>query len=276
MVRSLKVKNIRALERGLTILEAILRRGSLSLAELHESTGLSRATILRALRTLEENGWIASGARNQRYQAGPKVARLGTKPDQPRIEEIAGPVLDELSESVGAPADLAIRDGLRMTIVKSSRPRARFSINRHPEGRRPCMLKSALGRAYIAFCPDRERHALLAQLRLSQDRDDRPAQAERWVERLIEDVRQAGYGVREPGYYAEVDDVGVEVSAIAVPILRGGDVLACVNLMWVAGSEPVSSFAAHALPPLRAAATRLAGLLQAPASPPRAKEMRPQ
>ena len=270
MVGSLKVKNIRALERGLLILETILQRGSASLAEMHERTSLSRATILRALRTLEENGWITSGAQSHRYQAGPKVARLSAAQKQPGIDEIAGPVLDDLSDRLGAPADLAVREGSHMLIVKSSRKRARFTINRHAEGRRPCMLKSALGRAYFGFCPEAERRKLLGELRLSEDPDDRPSRVDRWVDRLVSEVRRSGYGVREPGYYADIDDEGVEVSAIAVPILNGPQVIACISLMWVAGSEPVASFASRSLPVLRESTELLLARLQSPsAQPPR-------
>lgn len=52
-------KQIRALARGLAIVNAIDRAsGPISLGELHHVTGIDRATILRILATLEQEGWV--------------------------------------------------------------------------------------------------------------------------------------------------------------------------------------------------------------------------
>ena len=51
------VKSIRALERGLDVLQA-LQTGPAGLKTLHEITGLPKATLLRILRTLTERNLI--------------------------------------------------------------------------------------------------------------------------------------------------------------------------------------------------------------------------
>ena len=50
-------KSIRALDRGLVVLELLDRQGATSLAGLSRATGLSKATLLRVLQTLVERGW---------------------------------------------------------------------------------------------------------------------------------------------------------------------------------------------------------------------------
>lgn len=260
MVRDVKVKSVRSLERGLLVMETIQQSGNCSLGELHAHTQLSRATILRSLRTLEEHGWVTRDE-DRGYRPGPKMAYKKRPNLRVRITEASAPVLDELGKQIPWPADIAVLQGTHMVIMRSSRPSAPFLIKRNVEGRKPCLLRSALGRAYIAFCPSAEREALLAALRQSTDPDDRLASAPRWVDRMIAECLDQGYAVREPGYYAGFDDEGPEVCAIATPIMRGDNVIACMNLMWVAGTQTAPEFARENLQSLKAAAARLAAMV---------------
>jgi IclR family mhp operon transcriptional activator len=257
MGRELKVKSVRALERGLLVLETIQKLGTCRLAELHNQTNLSRATLLRSLRTLEEQNWV-SWSEDLGYRVGSKLAPLGAKDRGRQIAELSGPMLERLGKDVAWPTDVAVRRGTSMIIVRSSRRQAPFPIKRDAEGRRLCLMHSALGRAYISFCPALERQTLLQALRASPNPDDRPALAVRWVERMITESRDKGYGVREAGYYAGFDDEGAELSAIAVPVLHGELVIACINLMWIAGTQTVADFARQHLPLLKVAAASLA------------------
>ena len=78
------------------------------------------------------------------------------------------------------------------------------------------------------------------------------------VQRILQDTRARGYGVREPGYWAGADDYGGDVSSIAVPVMVGQQVAACISLLWVAGTSSVDDFARAHLAALREAADRLA------------------
>src|SRR3970040_1197041 len=53
------VKRVEALARGLMVLKAIYARPGASLHELHGSTGVAKATLLRSLRTLQDGGFIS-------------------------------------------------------------------------------------------------------------------------------------------------------------------------------------------------------------------------
>ena len=48
------VKSIRALERGLEVIENVREGGGVTLNDLYIRTGLPRATLLRVLKTLEQ------------------------------------------------------------------------------------------------------------------------------------------------------------------------------------------------------------------------------
>ena len=252
-----KVKSVRALERGLGVLEAIAERGTLTLSDLHTQTGLPRATLLGALKTLDERGWISVRRDGTAYGIGPKMAGAGQSRGG-ALPELAAPILDALCRKVIWPSDLAVCRDNSMFILQTSRRKSPFVINRKAVGRRPSLLKSATGRAYLAFCPDSERKRLLENLRRSTAPDDRRAAAASWVDRLLRQTRAQGYGVRDPGYWAGADDYGEEVNAIAVPVMIREQVIACINLLWVSGTSSVDAFAARYMPALTEAAAELA------------------
>jgi IclR family mhp operon transcriptional activator len=156
-----------------------------------------------------------------------------------------------------------------MVILESSRRNSPFVINRHAIGRRPSLLKSAMGRAFLAFCPNDERERLLERLSRSTHPDDKPAALKSWVDRVLQETRTKGYGVREPGYWAGADDKGGDVSSIAVPVVAGQKVLACISLIWVSGTNTVEDFAREHLGALRSAAAMLAEGVEAQRRRPR-------
>ncbi|WP_292622804.1 helix-turn-helix domain-containing protein [Novosphingobium sp. 17-62-19] len=53
-----RVKTVRALERGLDVLIEVQTRKAASLHELHQATGLPKATLLRMLVTLGQKGLV--------------------------------------------------------------------------------------------------------------------------------------------------------------------------------------------------------------------------
>jgi IclR family transcriptional regulator, mhp operon transcriptional activator len=254
-----KVKSVRALERGLQVLECIGEADSLSLNDLYLRTRLSRATLLRALKTLQQSGWIQTAHEGAGYRLGPKM--FGTTALRSRhrtLADLAVPVLSELGKKVIWPSDVGICRGASMVILESSRRNSPFIINRNAVGRRPSLLKSAMGRAYLAFCPQQERERLLERLRRSTHPDDKLVAVTPLVQRILQDTRARGYGVREPGYWAGTDDFGADVSSIAVAVMIGEQVAACISLLWVAGTSSVEDFARAHLGALREAAAMLA------------------
>ena len=253
------VKSIRALDRGLKIIELIAARSSASLHELHLATGLPKATLLRILKTLIDRKWVRLRADSPSYVAGPLLLPGARAPRQHNaLGAVAIPVLDTLSQKVVWPSDLGVRRGDTMWIIEHSRRNARFVINRNAVGRRPRFLQSALGRAYLAYCPPDERQDILQLLRQSSHPDDRRAQATRWVTAMLKQTREQGYGVREPGYWAGADDFGNDVSSIAVPLMHSERVIACLNLLWVSDAMPTEEFARRHLATLKEAADDLA------------------
>lgn len=68
-----RVKSIRALDRGLEVIERVRASGGVTLNELFIRTGLPRATLLRILKTLQEREWIQVGLEGSVYHHGPRM-----------------------------------------------------------------------------------------------------------------------------------------------------------------------------------------------------------
>ena len=253
------MKRIEALARGLKVLSAVQAQPGTSLHALHKSTGFAKATLLRSLRTLEDAGFVSRRLADGAYLPGRLAS---TRPHVSRrwlpLVEAAGPSLEALGRGIPWPTDLGVRDGSTMLVLESNRRLSSIRVNRQALGARPHMLWSAMGRAYLAFCADDEREEILAALRASTAAEDRLARNRRRVEKLLAETRTKGYGVRGIGY--GVLDIGRarQVSAIAVPVLHAGSVIASVNCVWLIDVLEERQVVERYLAPLRAAAAEIA------------------
>ena len=167
------------------------------------------------------------------------------------------PIMVELADQVGWPSDLAVRDGAKMKIIESTRLRSRLSVNKHVVGFCPHFLWSALGRAYLAYCPDDECLNILENLKNSNDSFDQISQFDTWISRLLGEIRDRGYATREEGYWGHNVDFAWNVDAISVPVLAAGYVHCCINLVWIAGSVKHNEIEKTLFPTLSAAAEKM-------------------
>lgn len=249
-------KRVEALARGLVVLKALYARPGASLHELHGRTGVAKATLLRSLRTLQDGGFVSRRIADGGYlpvSIGPGDARAPLL-----LAEAAAPALETLSRAIPWPADLGVREGVSMLVLESNRRLSSIRVNRQALGARPHMLWSAMGRAYLAFCPAAEHDEILAALRASGAPEDRAARNRRLIDKLLKDTRERGYGVRDARY--GVLDLGLprQVSAIAVPVHHGESVLACLNCVWLTDVTDEREIVARHLGSLRTAASGIA------------------
>jgi IclR family mhp operon transcriptional activator len=252
------VKRVEALARGLRVLNAVEASVGASLHELHRKTGLPKATLLRALRTLEDARFIARRLADGAYMPSRPAAARRLPTRWLTLIEAAGPSLETLGAAIPWPTDLGVRDGTSMLVLESNRRLSPIQVNRKALGVRPHMLWSAMGRAYLAYCPEAERDEILASLRASDAPEDRIARNKRRIEKLLAQTRTQGYGVRDARY--GVLDLGAprRVSAIAVPVRQGDAVIASVNCVWLADALSERQVVQRHMEALLAAATDIA------------------
>ncbi|HLY57686.1 MAG TPA: helix-turn-helix domain-containing protein [Stellaceae bacterium] len=255
------VSPVRALERGLDVLQAVETHPGAGLATLHAITGLPKATLLRLLKTLVRRNlvWqrLADGAYlpSRRATGGPSDVKS-------RLVEIASPVMEALCAQVNWPSVLAVRAGAEMEVIETNRPRSQA---RHyplgPVGARVDMLSSASGRAYFAFCGASEREEILGLLRALGAAGEGPAHDRAFIARLVAQTQAQGYGQREPVYGGGTPPDGRR--SIGVPVIVGGQVVAALNLTWMPRSTNLADVSSDHLEALKGAASAIARGLMA-------------
>ncbi|UWQ21523.1 IclR family transcriptional regulator [Jannaschia sp. W003] len=119
-----------ALGRGLSVLRAFRASDDgLGNAEIAERTGLPKSTVSRLTFTLQSLGYLTHARRSDRYRPGPALLVLGHLADAsiPFVTMAAEP-MQALADETGTMAMLLVRDGGRMLIVRTWRPRAVASL----------------------------------------------------------------------------------------------------------------------------------------------------
>jgi IclR family mhp operon transcriptional activator len=84
-----------------------------------------------------------------------------------------------------------------------------------------------------AFCDDRLRATILRRLSEQGGEEGRLAKDRVYIERMLSEVRERGYGVRDPSIKSLPSDTEEEFRAIALPILVKGEVQACLSFVWM-------------------------------------------
>ncbi len=253
------VKSIRALERGLQVLELLGTEPTLSLDELHRRSGLAKATLLRILRTAIAAQWVHRRPSDGHYQLARAVQDLGNRIGREHILcEVGAPFLEELQRDIGWPSDIAVSPAVgQVEILETSRFRAPFAINRLVVGFRPSMAFSALGRVYLAYLEPAEREAHVQWLVEFGRQQERRYVAGQAFREELERTFEQGYGRREPGYWGRMVDHGAELGAIAVPVFDGTRVQAALNLVWIGSVMSQEEVVDRYLERLQTAATAI-------------------
>lgn len=157
---------VQTLARGLDVIRAFdADHAAMSLSELADRTGLSRAVVRRLLLTLEHLGYVAVDGR--RFALTPRILDLGyrflTSLDLP---ELALPHMQALAQSVHESCSLAVLDGNDIVYVQRVQARKIMRIALDVGARLPAAYTS-LGRAIVGALPDAERRAWVARQRLA-------------------------------------------------------------------------------------------------------------
>jgi IclR family transcriptional regulator, mhp operon transcriptional activator len=250
-------RSVRSLERGLALLVAMNRRKLASVAELANDIRLPRPTVYRLLDTLSQAGFVARESATDRYRPTHGVRALSDGfVDEEWIGEIAAPLMAEFTRNHVWPVSLFTFEAGKMLVRDTTHHLSSLSIDYGMVGRRMGMLRTAGGLAYLAFCPDNERQAILGLLALSDAPEDQPAREGRRLNSILQAVRHRGYAVQDRV-------INPKTASISVPIKAGRRVHGCVSLIYIASALTLKDVERDLLGPLQAMTSRIARALQA-------------
>ncbi|MFI7133608.1 helix-turn-helix domain-containing protein [Nonomuraea sp. NPDC050153] len=192
-----------ALARGLAVLSAFgPERRRLTQADLARELDLSRATVRRAVLTLEHLGFLVADGRA--YELTPRVLTLASSYLTSNVAGvIMQPMCDRICGELGEACSVAVLDGPDAVMIARAVPNRLLQVGSGIGYRTPAAI-SSLGKVLLAHLPPAERAAKLAEI------PDAPSGEV--LDRVLRD-----------GYSYVADDVERGAHSIAVPLRRWDD-----------------------------------------------------
>jgi IclR family transcriptional regulator, pca regulon regulatory protein len=233
---------VQSLDRGLAVIRCFSsEHPSLTLSEVAERTGLTRAAARRFLLTLQELGYVGSTGRQ--FSLRPRVLALGyAYLSSFSVAQIAQPHLEDLAEELHESCSVSVLDGDDLVYV------ARASANRIMTialtvGTRLPPYPTSMGRVLLAHLPERDLDAYLARTELRK-----------LTEHTItgeQELRAVLAAVRGQGWAAVDQELEAGVRSIAVPVRDSSQrVVAAVNSSAHAARVPMRTLEKQFLPRL--------------------------
>jgi IclR family transcriptional regulator, pca regulon regulatory protein len=240
---------VQSLDRGLAVIRCFSsEHPSLTLSEVAERTGLTRAAARRFLLTLQELGYVGSSGRQ--FSLRPRVLALGyAYLSSFSVAQIAQPHLEDLAEELHESCSVSVLDGDDIVYV------ARASANRIMTialtvGTRLPPYPTSMGRVLLAWLPEEEIDAHLGRM-----------SPRKLTEQTVTDpdeLRQILAKVRAQGWAAVDQELEAGVRSVAVPIRdSSGKVVAAINASAHAARVPMRTLEKQFLPRLLDAARQI-------------------
>ncbi len=242
-----------SLARGLIVVQAFtLQHPQMTISQLSQRTGLSRAAVRRCLYTLTKLGFAGSDD-GSRYSLRPRMLTLShTFTASNNLATAAQPVLERMSATYRESFSVATLDGQDIVYIaraNGSDASRIMSVDLHIGSRLPAYCTS-MGRILLAWLPPEQLETYLNQVVLTPHTTRTITSVER-LRGLLRSTRRNGYALCDQEY-----EVGLR--SVAVPVFAPtGRVVATLNLSGNAPRLSILEMQSRFLPPLRAAAAEL-------------------
>lgn len=230
---------MRALLRGLAVLEVLAQGQDLNLSEVARRARLPVSTAHRLLETLRRRGFVQP-VEDGRYRVGLRAFEVGMGfLRAQRLPEVARPVMVELVDRVEETANLAVRDGAEAVYVLQVESHRMLRLFAQPGARHP-LYCTGVGKVLLAWEPEEEVRRLLG-----------PGPLPRFTPRTLTDpdavVRELR-AIRARGYAVDREERESGVRCVAAPVRdASGRVVAALSV-----SAPASRVPHHRIPPVAA------------------------
>jgi IclR family transcriptional regulator, mhp operon transcriptional activator len=252
-------KPVTAALRVLETLAAVNRLDRPTSGDVARAVGISAATAVRMLETLEAAGFVRRDADGGTFTATGRTLDLSRGYDAHReVGALVRPVLADLQREVAWPSDLAIFDEDAMIVAETSRGTGRLFYDRKPGFRAP-VFGTSLGIAYLSRATDADRErAVAAASRLPEPWNDLARDSQR-LDAVLTTARERGYALMNDDYSRR--SYGHAVWAFAVPLVENGRAIASLNLSLLRETIGEDEAVQRFLGPLTLAAHRMVKVL---------------
>lgn len=228
----LKADYVQSLERGLKVITAFSKeRPSMTLSEVAEAVGLTRATARRFLITLETLGYISTDGKD--FSLTPKVLDLGfSYLSSLGLTETISPHLSALSNQVHESASAAILDGNDIVYVARAAGPKIMQVQITIGTRFPAAVTS-MGRVLLSGLSSEEQRQTVLDSQIVA----RTTYTKTSVEEILSDIAQ----VRVQGFSFVDQELELGLRSLAVPIRNSqGKLIAAINVSTASTGSPSS------------------------------------
>ncbi|MGC0316556.1 IclR family acetate operon transcriptional repressor [Kitasatospora acidiphila] len=212
---------VQSVDRAVTILEILARRGETGVTEIATELGVHKSTAFRLAAALEMRGLVEQSGERGKYRLGLGLIRLaGAATVRMDLSQQSRPVCERLAVEVAETINLAILDGdAAVNIDQVFGPSALTTHNWI--GQRTALHATSSGKVLLAHLPGEVLKARLA------------APLERFTPRtltdsdaLLEQLEQ----VRTQGFAFCVEELEPGLNAVAAPVFaQNGQVVAAIS-----------------------------------------------
>jgi IclR family mhp operon transcriptional activator len=253
---------MRALARGLEVLDFLARREGSTFSDVCLATGLSKAVVHRILAELLSSGHVWRGLEEPLFYASASMAIVPKGAQTQAIKRAAVGPLVRLVSVVRWPSDLFARDGSQMILIDTTRSKSPFALRWSRIGRRVPILLSSVGRAVLAEMSEGDREQVFADLKRRGEWKRQLRRCSSSLEMIIQETNDNGYAAREPKFNVEeLERTGI--FSIGVPIKLDSEVVGALNVWWPTSADRTKRFAKKYIGPLRLAADSISANLAA-------------
>jgi DNA-binding IclR family transcriptional regulator len=221
----------RSLERGISILRTF-RPGVdlLRNSDIADRTGLAPATVSRLTQTLVQTGMLNYDEGHHAYRLAVSVLSLAhAVRSNSQVLQLAAPIMRECAERHKVNVGLAVADGDDMVYLESIRYARRVSFRNVVAGLRVPIVRTSLGRAYLAVATDKDSEQIYAncQSKMSTVPEEWPV--------LKKDIQNAVNQVKTEGFCEA--SWQHEVIALATPLKLRNQPIHVLNISTLYASE---------------------------------------
>ncbi len=208
--------------KGLSVICAFGRETpEMTLSEVAQRTGMTRAAARRFLLTLEALGYACS--EGKRFSLTPKVLELGfSYLSSMDVWDVAMPFMEQVTEEISESCSASVLEGNDVVYVARVPTKRIMSVSLHLGARLPAFATS-MGRVLLAALSDAEARAILK----SSHRAAFTGSTVTGIDALMAIVRDT----RAQGYALVNQELEQGLCSVAVPLVNSsGRVLAALNV----------------------------------------------